>query len=105
MIDITVQLRDGSTRLVQGTRGQSLMEALRAASIVGIDAVCGGNCVCATCHVYVEGPVLNEIGPASPDENDLLDCSDHRRENSRLSCQILLKNVTSPLGVIIPPPD
>lgn len=105
MIEITVKLRDGSTRLVSGAAGQSLMEALRSASIPGIDAVCGGSCVCATCHVYVETPALSELGSAGADEADLLDCSDHRRAESRLSCQVRLSPSLGPIVVSIPPPD
>jgi 2Fe-2S ferredoxin len=105
MIDITVTLRDGSTRLVRGAPGQSLMEALRNAGVAGIDAVCGGNCVCATCHVYLESPPLAALSPIAADENDLLDCSDHRRENSRLSCQVRLDPALGAIIAAIPPPD
>jgi 2Fe-2S ferredoxin len=105
MIDITVKLLDGSTRLVQGAAGQSLMEVLRNAGIDGIDAVCGGNCVCATCHVYVESPPLAVLSPISPDENDLLDCSTHRRANSRLSCQVRLDLALGAIIAAIPPPE
>jgi 2Fe-2S ferredoxin len=43
---------------------------------------------CATCHVYVDEAWLAKSGHPDEDEEDLLDASDDRRPNSRLSCQI-----------------
>jgi ferredoxin, 2Fe-2S len=105
MVDISVTLRDGSKRALRGIEGQSLMEALRNAGVAGIDAICGGNCVCATCHVYLESPPPAQLSPIGSDENDLLDCSDHRRETSRLSCQVRLSAELGQIVVGIPPPD
>ena len=53
-------------------------------------ALCGGCCSCATCHVHIDPAFADKLPQMSDDENDLLDSSDHRDENSRLSCQIPL---------------
>jgi 2Fe-2S ferredoxin len=45
------------------------------------------------------------LAPISEDENDLLDSSDHRRETSRLSCQIVLQPELEGLKVTIAPED
>jgi len=41
----------------------------------------------------------------SEDENDLLDSSDHRNDNSRLSCQIVMSDDLDGLKVTIAPED
>lgn len=81
------------------------MEALRDAGFDDILALCGGNCSCATCHIYVDPGRLDQLGPMSADEDDLLDSSDHRRPNSRLSCQIPITDALDGLAVTLPPED
>ena len=56
--------------------------------INGIDADCGGNCACATCHVYVDEEWLSKIPPPSPAEEATLEFVPEPRRTSRLSCQI-----------------
>jgi ferredoxin, 2Fe-2S len=67
--------------------------------------LCGGCCSCATCHVYVESGSSFSLPPMKDDEDDLLDCSDHRAANSRLSCQIPFTDALSGLTVRIAPED
>jgi 2Fe-2S ferredoxin len=64
------------------------MEAIRAAGIDELLAMCGGCCSCATCHVYVDPGFMALLPEISGDENALLDSSTHRHDNSRLSCQL-----------------
>ncbi len=66
------------------------MEVIRDAGIDELLALCGGCLSCATCHVHVDPAFADKLPPISEDEADLLDSSDHRDENSRLSCQIAL---------------
>jgi 2Fe-2S ferredoxin len=105
MIELLVTQRDGSEQTVSVAPGGSLMEALRDNGVDELLALCGGCCSCATCHVYVESgdPALGT--PASADEDDLLDSSDHRQPNSRLSCQVQLADGMDGLKVRIAPED
>ncbi|MCL4169775.1 UNVERIFIED_CONTAM: hypothetical protein GTU68_011009 [Idotea baltica] len=64
------------------------MEAAMRNNVQGILAECGGQCSCATCHVYVEGDFFEKVGPPVDDEEDMLDFSDSRKKNSRLGCQV-----------------
>ena len=64
--------------------------------------MCGGSCSCATCHIYAHGVALEVM---SADEDGLLDSSDHRGHDSRLSCQIRMSDTINGLYVIIPPED
>src|SRR3546814_4497954 len=64
-------------------------------------ALCGGCCSCATCHVHVEAGNGDAIPAMSEDENDLLDSTSDRDENSRLSCQIPFSDALDGLKVRI----
>lgn len=90
MTTINVITREGDARAVTATPGQSLMEVVRNAGFDELLALCGGCCSCATCHVTVDAASLAKLQAMSDDENDLLDSSDHRTANSRLSCQIAI---------------
>ena len=88
MANLVIVGRDGAERTVEGKAGWSVMENIRDAGFDELLALCGGCCSCATCHVHVDEEWLAALPPMGPDEDDLLDSSDHRRANSRLSCQI-----------------
>lgn len=103
MIVLNVTNRDGDTRCVDVPEGLSLMEALRNAGYHEIEALCGGSCACATCHVYVEGAVAAALTPMSEDEDDLLETAEARDERSRLSCQIRCAAEIDGLDVTIAP--
>lgn len=81
------------------------MEALRDAGFEEILALCGGNCSCATCHVYVDPAAFAALPTMSADEDDLLDSSDHRLPHSRLSCQIKITEAVDQLAITLPPED
>ncbi|WP_044558488.1 2Fe-2S iron-sulfur cluster-binding protein [Azospirillum sp. B4] len=97
---ITVVSRDGTGRAVEMDAGMTLMEGLRDHGFDELLAMCGGCCSCATCHVYVEPASV-----ATGEEEDLLALSAHRRDTSRLSCQITLTPDHDGLRVEIPPED
>ena len=85
---LIVTTRDGTVKDIEGDAGLTVMEVIRDAGIDELLALCGGCCSCATCHVYVDPEFAGAVSAMSEDENDLLESSDHRRDNSRLSCQI-----------------
>lgn len=86
MPKLIVVTREGQERAVEGEAGWSVMETIRDAGFDELLALCGGCCSCATCHVYVETAFEASLPPMGDDENDLLDGSNHRASNSRLSC-------------------
>jgi 2Fe-2S ferredoxin len=98
---IIVTLINGTPREIDARPGQSTMEAIREAGIDDIEALCGGCCSCATCHVHVDPAFLDRLPAMTDDEDDLLDGSNHRTSASRLSCQILLSEALDGLHVSI----
>ena len=105
MSKLLVTLRDGSETSVEGTSGLSVMEVLRDGGIDEILALCGGCCSCATCHVYVDPAFADRLPSISDDESDLLDSSDHRTPQSRLSCQLPFHDGLHELKIVIAPED
>jgi 2Fe-2S ferredoxin len=72
-------------------------------NVPGIEAECGGACSCATCHVYVDERFLPKLPPMEDAENEMLTgVVAERRPNSRLSCQIPMRDELAGLRVQIP---
>jgi ferredoxin, 2Fe-2S len=88
MSKLIVVNRDGEERELEGSSGSSVMEVIRNAGIEELLALCGGCRSCATCHVYVDPAFADKLPPMVEEEDALLDSSEHRRPQSRLSCQI-----------------
>jgi ferredoxin len=64
-----------------------------------IKAECGGACACATCHVHVSSDWLDRLHPINAEEEDMLDQAFDVRDNSRLSCQLLMSEELDGLEV------
>ena len=105
MITISVTNRQGEPRSIEAAEGVTLMEAMRDNGFDELLALCGGCCSCATCHVVVDDAYIGALPAMSEDEDDLLDSSDHRSANSRLSCQLPLTAALDGLSVTIPAED
>ncbi|MGL6044215.1 MAG: 2Fe-2S iron-sulfur cluster-binding protein [Sandaracinobacteroides sp.] len=97
--------RKGNEKSVTGETGLSVMEVIRDNGFDELLALCGGSCSCATCHVHVDAGWMPRVGAAHEDEADLLDSSDHRQANSRLSCQIPFSADLDGLKITIAPED
>jgi 2Fe-2S ferredoxin len=105
MPKLIIVTRDGSERTVEARAGWSVMENIRDNGFDELLALCGGCCSCATCHVQLDEQWFAKVGPRKPDEDDLLDTSDHKIETSRLSCQIEYSEALDGLRVRIAPED
>ena len=102
MPKITFIEHSGEEHTVEAEAGQSVMQAAMNNMVPGILADCGGNCSCATCHVYVESPWRERIAPAEQAERDMLECALHTRADSRLSCQVTLSPELDGMVVRLP---
>jgi len=95
---------DGVREELEIDEGTSVMQGATSQGIDGIVAECGGNCSCATCHVYVGEDFASIVGPPGDMEEDLIDMAvSERRDTSRLSCQIRITEALDGLTVEIPP--
>ena len=79
--------RDGEEHTLEADSGQTLMEVLRDNDLP-VEAICGGQCICSTCHVYVDEDWEARLVPRAADEQVMVEDSGHYQENSRLACQV-----------------
>jgi ferredoxin, 2Fe-2S len=105
MPKLIVTNRGGDEIEIEAETGLTVMENIRDNDCDELLALCGGSCSCATCHIYVDDEWLGKIDPLDGDESELLDSSDHREANSRLSCQIEMTDMLDGLRVTIAPED
>lgn len=102
MPKITYTDASGAERTVEGKNGMTVMETAIKHNVPGIDADCGGACACATCHVYVDEAFTDKVGKPSAMEQSMLDFAENVKPNSRLSCQIKIRDDLDGLKVTTP---
>jgi len=102
---LNIVTRAGEAHEVAGRSGWSVMENIREHGFDELLALCGGCLSCATCHVHVDEEWLPSLAKMSEDEDDLLESSDARAANSRLSCQIPFTAALDGMRVQIAPED
>lgn len=79
--------REGAEHVLDARAGLSLMEVLRDGGLP-VEAICGGQCICSTCHVYVDESWSARLAPRATDEQVMVEDSGHFQTNSRLACQV-----------------
>ncbi len=90
--------------VVEVKAGTSLMRAAVENNVRGIVGECGGQAMCATCHVYVHPEYLDELEPIGEDEEEMLeDTAAPRLDRSRLGCQVALAEALPEIHVDVPP--
>ena len=102
MPKITYIEHNGKSHVVEVPNGLSVMEGAVQNNVPGIDADCGGSCACATCHVYVDEKWFNKLPNKEDAEEDMLDMAFEPKNNSRLSCQLIVSDELDGLEVNIP---
>ena len=105
MPTIFVTDRAGKQHTLKADSGLTLMDPLREIDD-GVEALCGGMCSCATCHVFVAEPWLDKLPPMQGDEKEILqELESYRPQGSRLSCQIPFEAALAGLEVEIAPEE
>ena len=83
---------EGAVRDIEGNPGDSVMETAVRNGVPGIVAECGGSLSCATCHVFVREDTLEQLPEMEEMEDEMLyGTAVDREDNSRLSCQLKLR--------------
>ena len=102
MAKISYHTHDSKTHTFDIQNGLTVMEGAVQNDIPGIDADCGGSMACATCHVYVKEEWFNKLPAKQDGEDDMLDQAYEPRQNSRLSCQLIVSDELEGLIVNLP---
>ena len=104
MPEIVFIEHNGTEHRVDVPIGHSVMRGAVDNNVPGIDADCGGECACATCHVYVDAAWLEKTGlpVADSQEASMLSFAAVTQPDSRLSCQITMTADLAGLVVRMP---
>jgi ferredoxin, 2Fe-2S len=88
MVKLVVTDKDGRDIEVDARAGLSVMENIRQLPR-SVEAICGGLCSCATCHVLIDADWVRRLPPRRYEERLMLAGSrNFDATRSRLSCQI-----------------
>ena len=89
---------------IEAEEGTTIKDAIMDKLSPGNFALCGGSCICATCHVYIAEEDFDKLAAQKDDEIETLETNDiNQTKLSRLSCQIELKeefnNITVTMAI------
>jgi len=91
--EITLKITDRDEKLhtlkVNAKKNLNLMEVLKKNNLP-VAGICGGITNCGTCHCYVLSQ--HNLPNKDEDEEGMLAELSETKQNSRLSCQILVEN-------------
>lgn len=88
MVKLVVTDKEGRDVEIDARPGISVMENIRDLPH-SVEAICGGLCSCATCHVFIAPEWVARVPPRRFEERLMLAGSPlFDVERSRLSCQI-----------------
>ena len=99
---ITYVEHNGTTHAIDVPAGTSVMQGAVNHLIPGIEGDCGGLCACGTCHVYVPEEFRAVTGQPEELEQGMLQFAFDVRDESRLSCQIIVSDAMDGLIVHMP---
>ena len=102
MKKIIVTDREGARHELEADEDMSIMEITRDEGLP-VQAICGGNGICTTCHVYIDKEWYPRLTPPSDDELALLEDSGSYKPTSRLGCQIRFTNALDGLTMTLAP--
>lgn len=104
-IKITITDRQGVKHKVDAPTdmNMNIMELVRSYELApeGTIGLCGGMAMCASCQCYIESD--HELPEISYDEDLMLSEAFNVKDNSRLSCQIFIKEELNGLEIELAP--
>jgi len=91
VVQVTITDRQGVAHELEAPTdmNMNIMELCKAAELP-VKGTCGGMALCSTCHVYVLSD--HDLPEMSEDEEDMLDQAFFVEDNSRLGCQLHLRD-------------
>ena len=104
LIRLNVIDREGKKTAIDIEEGTTIRDAIEEKLSPDNYGVCGGNCACGTCQVYVNPSDFVKLKPVEEYEiTTLKDLAVKPTEHSRLGCQIGLKKEYNNITVTIAP--
>ena len=87
-ISLTFIQPEGKREEVVDVAGKSVMDFAMDHGIKGIEAQCGGACICTTCLCFFSQNTFDRMSPPDFDEIEMLSYVPNALPTSRLACQI-----------------
>ena len=104
LVKINVIDREGKKTIHDIEEGTTVRDAIEEKLSPDNYGVCGGNCACGTCHVYVTLSDLERLKTAEEEERSTLkEQAIKPTTHSRLGCQIVLNKEHNNITVTIAP--
>lgn len=101
VVTVSVIDRNGNKSLMKGKVGDNLMYLAHRYQ-VDIEGACEASLACSTCHVYIDDPYFDLLPAPEEAEEDMLDMAVFLKDNSRLSCQIILTKQLDGMTITLP---
>ena len=106
LIRLNVIDREGKTTALDIKEGTTIRDAIEEKLFPDSYGVCGGNCSCGTCQVYVALSDFEKLKAVEENENSILKEASYKpTAHSRLGCQVKLKKEYNNITVTIAPVD
>jgi 2Fe-2S ferredoxin len=103
MVKVTYIAHDGVETVADVAVGDTLMDGAIQNGVDAIEAVCGGNCYCGTCRLYIAEGWLEKLNPAQDDELAMIEAAGEENPNARLACQIAVRADLD--GIVVHTPE
>ena len=102
LIRLNVIDREGNKTAIDVEEGTTIRDAIEEKLSPENYGICNGNCLCGTCHVYVDPNDFKKLKDSEEDEIDILKkYADKPNANSRLACQVEFKQEYNDITVTI----
>ena len=103
-IKLNVIDREGKKSTIEVEEGTNIKDAIMNNFTLVELGLCGGNCFCGTCHVFVNSDDYEKLQAATEGETETLEGGAIApNKYSRLSCQVELTKKLDNLTVTIAP--
>ena len=102
LIQLNVIDREGKKTSIDIEEGTNIRDAIEEKISPENYGVCGGNCNCGTCQIYVDKNDFKKLKNLEKDEISILETlAEEPNVNSRLACQVELKKEYNNITVTI----
>ena len=102
LIHLNVIDREGKKTTIDVEEGTTIRDAIEEKLSPDNYGVCGGSCVCGTCHVHVIPSDFEKLKAVEEDEiSTLKDAAIKPTTHSRLGCQVELKKEHNNITVTV----
>ncbi len=96
-----IEKDSGEVTEVMSARGKKMVD-VALDNDVNIEAACGGELACSTCHVVLDQALYDQLPLKKEEEDDMLDLAAGLTKTSRLSCQLEICDAMEGAEVLIP---